>query len=98
MIDVSHKIDNTWFFAPRGIRHFLTPSGSSAEIRDFRLTDIIPPAKDLHSYYRYVGSMTTPGCEQAVAWTVFHKTLPVSSKQVALGRNLGAYEWSAGSE
>uniref|UniRef100_A0A8C5B9I0 Carbonic anhydrase n=1 Tax=Gadus morhua TaxID=8049 RepID=A0A8C5B9I0_GADMO len=49
---------------------------------DFRLTDIIPPAKDLHSYYRYVGSMTTPGCEQAVAWTVFHKTLPVSSKQL----------------
>lgn len=62
---------------------FSPPSGSSAEIRDFKLSDIIPPAKDLHSYYRYVGSMTTPGCEQAVAWTVFHKTLPVSSKQVS---------------
>ncbi|CAL8365379.1 unnamed protein product [Lota lota] len=57
-------------------------NGSSAEIRDFKLSDIIPPAKDLHSYYRYVGSMTTPGCEQAVAWTVFQQTLPVSSKQL----------------
>lgn len=51
-------------------------------IPNFRLSDIIPAAKDLHSYYRYVGSMTTPGCEQAVAWTVFHKTLSISSQQV----------------
>uniref|UniRef100_A0A8C5B652 Carbonic anhydrase n=1 Tax=Gadus morhua TaxID=8049 RepID=A0A8C5B652_GADMO len=70
VMDVPHEIAKTLFSALR------------AEIRDFRLTDIIPPAKDLHSYYRYVGSMTTPGCEQAVAWTVFHKTLPVSSKQL----------------
>lgn len=52
-------------------------------IPNFRLSDIIPSAKDLHSYYRYVGSMTTPGCEQAVAWTVFHKTLSISSRQVS---------------
>uniref|UniRef100_A0A672HJS0 Carbonic anhydrase n=1 Tax=Salarias fasciatus TaxID=181472 RepID=A0A672HJS0_SALFA len=43
--------------------------------------EVIPASKDLHSYYRYVGSMTTPGCEQAVAWTVFHKTLTISSRQ-----------------
>uniref|UniRef100_A0A667ZWM8 Carbonic anhydrase n=1 Tax=Myripristis murdjan TaxID=586833 RepID=A0A667ZWM8_9TELE len=39
-------------------------------------------AVELHSYYRYVGSMTTPGCEQAVAWTLFHKTLPISNRQL----------------
>uniref|UniRef100_A0A665TFH3 Carbonic anhydrase n=1 Tax=Echeneis naucrates TaxID=173247 RepID=A0A665TFH3_ECHNA len=45
-------------------------------IRDILLLfNIIPSAKELHGYYRYVGSMTTPGCEQAVAWTVFHRTL-----------------------
>lgn len=52
-------------------------------IPNFRLSDVIPSAKELHSYYRYVGSMTTPGCEQAVAWTVFHRTLPISSRQVS---------------
>ncbi|KAM4620380.1 carbonic anhydrase IV c [Polymixia lowei] len=57
-------------------------NGSATLIPDFRLRDIIPSAKDLHSYYRYVGSMTTPGCEQAVAWTVFHKTLPISNHQL----------------
>lgn len=52
-------------------------------IPNFRLCDLVPSARDLHSYYRYVGSMTTPGCEQAVAWTVFHRTLSISSRQVS---------------
>uniref|UniRef100_A0A8C9XC66 Carbonic anhydrase n=1 Tax=Sander lucioperca TaxID=283035 RepID=A0A8C9XC66_SANLU len=53
----------------------------STVIPNFRLSDIVPSAKDLHRYYRYVGSMTTPGCEQAVAWTLFHRTLSISSRQ-----------------
>ncbi|KAI9548249.1 hypothetical protein NQZ68_010468 [Dissostichus eleginoides] len=57
-------------------------NGSSTVIPNFRLSDIIPSDKDLFSYYRYVGSMTTPGCEQAVAWTLFHRTLPISSLQL----------------
>lgn len=63
--------------------HFpLLCAGSSTVIPNFRLSDLVPSARDLHSYYRYVGSMTTPGCEQAVAWTVFHRTLSISSRQV----------------
>ncbi|XP_074529205.1 carbonic anhydrase IV c [Halichoeres trimaculatus] len=57
-------------------------NGSNTVIPNFRLSEIIPTAKELHSYYRYVGSMTTPGCEQAVAWTVFHRTLSISSRQL----------------
>uniref|UniRef100_A0A3Q4M7D6 Carbonic anhydrase n=1 Tax=Neolamprologus brichardi TaxID=32507 RepID=A0A3Q4M7D6_NEOBR len=55
---------------------------STTVIPNFRLGDIIPAAKDLQGYYRYVGSMTTPGCEQAVAWTVFHRKLAISSRQL----------------
>uniref|UniRef100_A0A3Q3WRL6 Carbonic anhydrase n=1 Tax=Mola mola TaxID=94237 RepID=A0A3Q3WRL6_MOLML len=58
----------------------------STTIPNFRLSDIIPSAQELHSYYRYVGSMTTPGCEQAVAWTVFLRTLSISSRQVSSRR------------
>uniref|UniRef100_A0A3B3ZS80 carbonic anhydrase n=1 Tax=Periophthalmus magnuspinnatus TaxID=409849 RepID=A0A3B3ZS80_9GOBI len=57
-------------------------NGSSTEIMNFRLSDIVPSASELHSYYRYVGSMTTPGCEQDVAWTVFKRMLPISSRQL----------------
>ncbi|XP_076025091.1 carbonic anhydrase IV c [Genypterus blacodes] len=57
-------------------------NGSTTVIQDFRISDLVPSEKDLHSYYRYVGSMTTPGCEQAVAWTVFHKMLSISNRQL----------------
>ncbi|XP_053702400.1 carbonic anhydrase 4-like isoform X4 [Synchiropus splendidus] len=57
-------------------------NGSSSVVPNFRLSDIVPPSKELRGYYRYVGSMTTPGCEQAVAWTVFRRTLPISSRQL----------------
>uniref|UniRef100_A0A671N9D6 Carbonic anhydrase n=1 Tax=Sinocyclocheilus anshuiensis TaxID=1608454 RepID=A0A671N9D6_9TELE len=55
--------------------------GNSCEIEDFRLTDIIPQANKLN-YYRYSGSLTTPGCDQAVVWTVFQQSLPISKNQV----------------
>ncbi|KAI7796384.1 hypothetical protein IRJ41_023433 [Triplophysa rosa] len=57
--------------------------GNSSTILGFRLADIILPASKL-SYYRYSGSLTTPGCDQIVVWTVFHQTLPISQKQLAL--------------
>ncbi|XP_048021774.1 carbonic anhydrase IV c [Megalobrama amblycephala] len=59
------------------VRH----EGNSSEIEDFRLTDIVPQADKL-SYYRYSGSLTTPGCDQAVVWTVFQKALPISKSQL----------------
>uniref|UniRef100_A0A672L6D7 Carbonic anhydrase n=1 Tax=Sinocyclocheilus grahami TaxID=75366 RepID=A0A672L6D7_SINGR len=37
------------------------------------------------SYHRYLGSLTTPGCDQAVVWTVFQQTLPISKKQLLFG-------------
>ncbi|TRY76000.1 hypothetical protein DNTS_010902 [Danionella cerebrum] len=55
--------------------------GDSSEIENFRLVDFIPRACNL-SYYRYSGSLTTPGCNQAVEWTVFHQTLPISKNQL----------------
>ncbi|XP_017276774.1 carbonic anhydrase IV c [Kryptolebias marmoratus] len=57
-------------------------NGSNTVIPNFRLSDVIPAAEDLRSYYHYVGSMTTPGCEQAVDWTVFHRMLSISSRQL----------------
>ncbi|CAM4670011.1 unnamed protein product [Leuciscus chuanchicus] len=58
------------------VRH----EGNSSEIEDFRLADIVPQANTL-SYYRYSGSLTTPGCDQSVVWTVFQQTLPISKYQ-----------------
>lgn len=37
-------------------------------------------------YYRYKGSLTTPGCFESVAWTVFHEKLSISRRQLHVFR------------
>ncbi|KAF6734693.1 Carbonic anhydrase 4 [Oryzias melastigma] len=34
---------------------------------------------DLSKYYRYMGSLTTPSCSEAVVWTLFHEPILVNS-------------------
>ncbi|XP_054622670.1 uncharacterized protein LOC129176554 isoform X2 [Dunckerocampus dactyliophorus] len=33
---------------------------------------------DLSKFYRYMGSLTTPSCNEVVAWTVFQEPIPVN--------------------
>lgn len=37
---------------------------------------------NLTNYYRYKGSLTTPGCTEAVIWTLFENPIPLSIEQV----------------
>lgn len=57
-------------------------TGNTSTVANFKLSSILPPAHELMAYYRYDGSMTTPKCDEAVIWTIFHRTLPASHRQV----------------
>merc|ERR1711988_1831436 len=35
----------------------------------------------MSTYWSYKGSLTTPGCSEAVTWVVFHRTLPIAQVQ-----------------
>uniref|UniRef100_A0A2C9LUK1 Alpha-carbonic anhydrase domain-containing protein n=1 Tax=Biomphalaria glabrata TaxID=6526 RepID=A0A2C9LUK1_BIOGL len=43
---------------------------------------------DTSSFFRYEGSLTTPGCYETVTWTLFRETIKVSEDQIAKLRAL----------
>ncbi|XP_028450466.1 carbonic anhydrase 4-like [Perca flavescens] len=60
----------------------ITAIDSEAPLESISLAQLIPHEKNLTSFYRYKGSLTTPGCNEAVIWTVFKNTIPLSMDQL----------------
>ncbi|XP_072249196.1 carbonic anhydrase 4b [Leuresthes tenuis] len=60
----------------------VTHSPSNTTLRDVSLDMLIPPQKNLTKYLRYDGSLTTPDCAEAVVWSLFESTIPLSRKQL----------------
>ncbi|XP_069127168.1 uncharacterized protein [Argopecten irradians] len=56
-------------------------------VTPFNLMDLLP-TNNLDRFYRYSGSLTTPGCFESVTWTVFEDTVPISAAQMAKFRSL----------
>jgi carbonic anhydrase len=50
------------------------------------IDDDISPAmllpRNRSAYFRYDGSLTTPGCGEAVIWTIYTHSLPISIDQI----------------
>jgi carbonic anhydrase len=56
-------------------------SGNNQTYSDKLLLQSLLP-KNKASYFRYEGSLTTPGCGEAVVWSVFENSIPISIDQV----------------
>ena len=52
---------------------------SKMKIKPFELKPMLPP---LVKFFRYSGSLTTPGCFESVTWTVFEESVKISQTQV----------------
>ena len=50
-----------------------------------RLYDLLPLNRD--AFYRYKGSLTTPGCNEVVLWTIFKEKVEISKEQMEIMRN-----------
>ncbi|XP_014896624.1 carbonic anhydrase 4b [Poecilia latipinna] len=64
------------------LKQIIKPT-SNATLPDISLEMLIPPLSSLNKYFRYNGSLTTPNCNEAVVWTLFESTIPLSRSQVS---------------
>ncbi|XP_064613112.1 carbonic anhydrase 14-like [Liolophura sinensis] len=64
----------------------ISEPGQSVEVDEFCLKTIFPG--DLRKFYRYLGSLTTPPCQESVIWTIFSDTVKISKRQMNMFRHL----------
>ncbi|XP_039741783.1 carbonic anhydrase 4 [Pteropus medius] len=50
--------------------------------KNISLSDLLPEEEKLRRYFRYLGSLTTPDCEEKVVWTVFEETIQLQEEQI----------------
>ena len=53
------------------LKKITTTRRTKPTIQSFNLKDFLPEDPEKEDFYRYNGSLTTPGCNQVVTWTVF---------------------------
>lgn len=63
-----------------------TPEMNTTMKESISLFDLIPKKEKLRHYYRYLGSLTTPGCQETVVWTVFQERIQLRRDQVHRAR------------
>ncbi|XP_042546680.1 carbonic anhydrase 4 [Dipodomys spectabilis] len=51
-------------------------------MRESSLMDLLPNREKLKDYFRYLGSLTTPSCDETVIWTVFKEPIQLHREQI----------------
>ncbi|XP_041348642.1 carbonic anhydrase 2-like isoform X2 [Gigantopelta aegis] len=70
------------------LSHFvnISHSGKTQELEAFSIRTLLPPWPK--TFYRYVGSLTTPPCSETVVWTLFKEEIEISEQQLEKFRHI----------
>ncbi|BFY98340.1 hypothetical protein BsWGS_01380 [Bradybaena similaris] len=80
-IEISETDNPSLTAIVKALKHVKDPEKQNkAPLPLMSLRDFLP--KDISRYYRYNGSLTTPGCFESVIWTVFDVKQTISHKQL----------------
>ncbi|XP_065765018.1 carbonic anhydrase 4 isoform X2 [Muntiacus reevesi] len=58
------------------------PNTNTTMKRSISLFDLLPEEESLRHYFRYLGSLTTPTCDEKVVWTVFQEPIQLHRDQI----------------
>jgi len=64
----------------------LNKTTNTVQMNDFVLDTLLPLNTD--AFYRYEGSLTTPGCHESVIWTVMADPVPITQEQLNTFRQM----------
>ncbi|XP_055052072.2 carbonic anhydrase 4b [Misgurnus anguillicaudatus] len=73
----------------------ITLPDTNVTLEGLSLEMLIPSFDTLGEYFRYQGSLTTPGCFEAVVWTIFQQTIPLSKQQLSAFSHLQSHNETA---
>ncbi|XP_051981894.1 carbonic anhydrase 4a [Xyrauchen texanus] len=70
-------------------------ANGNTTLRRISLNQLILSEGNMTNYYRYDGSLTTPGCTEAVVWTLFENPIPLDREQLRVFSSLKFHDGKA---
>ncbi|XP_077597478.1 carbonic anhydrase 4a [Stigmatopora nigra] len=70
-------------------------TNANTSLPPISLAQLIPAEHNLTNFYRYKGSLTTPGCTEAVVWTLFENPISLSIEQLRAFSDLKFHDGKA---
>lgn len=80
MIEVGDEVNKAFQPLVEALSRISKPS-TNTTMNEICLEDMLPKKEKLVHYFRYLGSLTTPTCDETVIWTVFEEPIKLHKDQ-----------------
>ena len=84
---IQQKDNNIWSDLTGKLQKVKKPKEGAVNFSGLSLASFLPK-RSTSKFYRYMGSLTTPGCYESVTWTVFRHSIAISEGQMSSFRSL----------